>query len=144
VIESTESIARLGRGERMERVTGIGGLFFRAKDPERLTAWYVDHLGVDPVPQSYETPPWWQQAGPTVFTAMSSDSGAFGGPDRQWSVNFRVPDLDAMVRQLRGAGIDVDVDPDTYPNGRFAMLKDPDGNVVQLWQPAGGDLREQT
>src|SRR4051812_35525753 len=89
----------------MERVTGIGGLFFRAQDPERLSAWYADHLGVNRVPESYETAPWWQQAGPTVFAAMPSDSDGFGGADRQWSVNFRVADLDAMVRQLRGAGI---------------------------------------
>ena len=123
----------------MERVTGIGGLFFRAENPERLSAWYAENLGVDPVPESYETPPWWQQAGPTVFTAMS-DPAAFGGADRQWSVNFRVTDLDAMVRQLRGAGIAVAVDPDTYPNGRFATVEDPEGNVVQLWQPAGAEL----
>src|SRR3954471_2489863 len=115
----------------MERVTGIGGLFFRAQDPERLSAWYADHLGVNRVPESYETAPWWQQAGPTVFAAMPSDSDGFGGADRQWSVNFRVADLGAMVRQLRGAGIRVDVDPEAYPNGRFAMLEDPDANVVQ-------------
>jgi predicted enzyme related to lactoylglutathione lyase len=128
----------------VERVTGIGGFFFRAEDPERLAAWYADHLGVDRVPQSYETPPWWQQRGPTVFAPMSSQPDALGGPDRQWSVNFRVTDLDAMVAQLRAAGIGVDVDPDAYPNGRFASLNDPEGNVVQLWQPTEAALREPT
>jgi len=125
----------------MERVTGIGGVFFRAQDPERLAGWYAEHLGVDPAPESYEASSWWQQPGPTVFAAMPADSDHFGSPERCWSVNFRVADLDAMFRQLRSAGVPVDVDPEGYPNGRFASLQDPEGNGVQLWQPAGADLR---
>ena len=125
----------------MERVTGIGGVFFRAQDPGRMTAWYAEHLGVEPPPASYETCSWWQQPGPTVFAAMPIDSEHFGSPARSWSINFRVVDLEAMVRQLRGAGLAVAVDSDEYPNGRFASLQDPEGNVVQLWQPAGGHLR---
>ncbi len=58
----------------MERVTGIGGVFFRADDPEQLGRWYAEHLGVDPAPESYDVPSWWQQAGPTVFTPMAADS----------------------------------------------------------------------
>ncbi|MGB2568833.1 VOC family protein [Micromonospora citrea] len=125
----------------MERVTGIGGVFFRARDPDRLSAWYATHLGVDPAPESYEVSSWWQQAGPTVFAAMPADSAHFGGAQHAWSINFRVTDLDAMVGQLRGAGIDVQVDPEEYPNGRFADLRDPEGNGVQLWEPAGADSR---
>ena len=85
----------------MERVTGIGGLFFRAADPDRLATWYATHLGVDRPPESYDTCSWWQQSGPTVFAAMPAASEHFGGPEHTWSVNFRVDDLDAMVRQLR-------------------------------------------
>lgn len=125
----------------MQRVTGIGGVFFRASDPEVLNRWYATHLGVDPAPESYDVPSWWQEPGPTVFAAMSADSEHFGGPAHGWSINFRVTDLDAMVRQLSEAGITVDVDPETYPNGRFANLRDPEDNVIQLWQPAGADLR---
>lgn len=128
----------------MERVTGIGGLFFQARDPDGLSRWYETHLGVDRAPESYEVSSWWQQAGPTVFTAMPTDSEHFGDAGHSWSVNFRVADLDAMVRQLRDALIDVEVDPETYPNGRFASLHDPEGNPVQLWQPAGADLRDPT
>lgn len=120
----------------MERVTGIGGLFFRAKDPAGLAQWYAAQLGVDPVPESYDVSPWWQQSGPTVFAAMPADSDPVSDPEHSWSVNFRVTDLDAMVSQLRGLGITVDVEPETYPNGRFASLRDPEGNPVQLWQPA--------
>jgi glyoxylase I family protein len=60
----------------MERVTGIGGLFFGAEDPERLAAWYADHLGVDRVPESYETPPWWQQRGPTSTPIRMPTAGS--------------------------------------------------------------------
>ncbi|MEJ3655073.1 VOC family protein [Actinomycetes bacterium KLBMP 9759] len=125
----------------MQRVTGIGGLFFRAADPALLAEWYSSHLGVDPAPDSYDVPSWQQRQGPTVFAAMSADSEHFGRPEQAWAVNFRVADLDAMVAQLRGAGVDVDVDDETYPNGRFANLSDPEGNPVQLWEPAGADLR---
>lgn len=125
----------------MERVTGIGGLFFRARDPDGLGRWYATHLGVDPAPESYDMSSWWQQAGPTVFTAMSSDSEHFDHARHSWSVNFRVANLKAMVRQLQDAAIEVVVDPEEYPNGRFASLHDPEGNPVQLWQPAGADLR---
>jgi glyoxylase I family protein len=121
----------------MERVTGIGGLFIKARDPGRLQAWYADLLGVDPVPQSEGDRPWIQQAGPTAFAAMPEDADLFGGPERSWAINFRVADLDAMVAQLRGASVQVDVDPEAYSIGRFASLHDPEGNVVQLWQPAG-------
>lgn len=68
---------------------------------------------------------------------MSGDAEHFKG--RQWSINFRVSDLDAMVSQLEDAGIAVEVDADVYPNGRFAALLDPEGNPIQLWQPAGSD-----
>lgn len=126
----------------MERVTGIGGLFFVARDPGSLGRWYEEHLGVDRAPDSYDQTPWWQQAGPTVFTAMEPGSEHFRGG--QWAVNFRVDDLDAMVQQLTRAGIQVDVDSATYPNGRFASLVDEEGNAVQLWQAAGADLRGPT
>lgn len=125
----------------MERVTGIGGVFFRSTDPEKLTAWYATHLGIDPPPMSYDVSSWWQEPGPTVFAAMPADSEHFGTAENSWSINFRVDDLDAIVRQLRGAGIDVDIDGENYPNGRFASLRDPEGHSIQLWQPAGADLK---
>lgn len=120
----------------MERVTGIGGLFFRSQDPEALAGWYEEHLGVLRVPTSYDAMPWQQEAGPTAFAPFDESTDYFGSPDKVWVINFRVRDLDAMVEQLRAAGIAVDVDTETYPNGRFASLKDPEGNPIQLWQPA--------
>jgi len=120
-----------------QRVTGIGGFFFKARQPEELSRWYSTHLGIDPVPESYGGSVWRQEAGPTALTAMPTDSELFGAAENSWSLNFRVSDLDAMVAQLRNADIAVEVDPETYPIGRFATLRDPEGNVLQLWQPDG-------
>ena len=122
--------------EHVQRVLGIGGLFFRAKDPEALARWYVDYLVVDPVPSDYDTPAWRQEAGETVFAPFKADTDYFDRPEQQWMVNFRVGDLNAMVKQLRANGIEVSVDPETYPNGRFARIHDPEGNPVELWEPA--------
>jgi glyoxylase I family protein len=119
----------------MEKVTGIGGLFFRSKDPEALNRWYEEHLGVLAVPKSYDAEAWAQEAGPTVWAAFAQDTKMFGRLEQQWMVNFRVRDLPAMVAQLRAAGIEVEVDQETYPNGVFAQLADPEGNPIQLWEP---------
>ena len=120
----------------MERVTGIGGLFFRGQDPAGLAAWYEQHLGITPVPLTYGDPSWQQEAGPTVFAAFDAGSDHFGRPEQQWMVNFRVRDLDAMVAQLRMAGLTVEVDAEENPVGRFARVHDPEGNPIELWEPA--------
>ncbi len=121
----------------MEKVSGIGGLFFRARDPVAVGQWYRDHLGVALVPSSYKELPWWQEAGPTAFAPFPETTEYFGDSNKTWMVNFRVRDLDAMVAQLRAAGISVEVDPQHYPNGRFARLNDPERNPIQLWEPEG-------
>jgi len=123
----------------MERVTGIGGLFFRARDPATLSRWYRDHLGVTPTPSNYDDTPWQQEAGPTVFAPFPVDTEYFGEAKQVWMVNFRVRDLDAMTAQLRSAGIAVTIDPEPYPNGRFARLYDPEGNPIELWEPKRRD-----
>jgi predicted enzyme related to lactoylglutathione lyase len=118
-----------------ERVMGIGGIFFRARDPKALAQWYQDHLGVVGIPQSKNDPVWNQEAGPTAFAPFPEKSSYFGDPTKQWMINFRVGDLDKMAGQLEAAGIEVKVDPATYPNGRFARIRDPEGNPIELWQP---------
>jgi glyoxylase I family protein len=118
----------------MEMVAGIGGLFFRARDPGRLAQWYRDHLGLAPVPGSYETEPWRQKAGPTVFAPFPSDTNYFGNRRKAWMINFWVRDLGAMAAQLNRAGIKVEIDRKRYLNGRFARLYDPEGNAIELWQ----------
>jgi catechol 2,3-dioxygenase-like lactoylglutathione lyase family enzyme len=134
------------RGGRMteptERVQGIGGLFFRSRDPVALATWYARHLGIDPVPAHDGGPVWQQAAGPTVFAPFPLESDYFGARNQGWMVNFRVRDLDAMVAQLRSSHIAVTVDPRSDPNGRFARLHDPEGNPIELWQPAADPSSE--
>ena len=122
----------------MHKVLGFGGFFFRSNDPSKLATWYAEHLGIDPVPQDYDTPGWRQSGGTTVFAPFAADSDYFGDAAKNWMVNFRVSDLEAIVAQLRGAGIDVTVNDEAEPNGRFARLHDPEGNPIELWEPAGG------
>jgi glyoxylase I family protein len=119
----------------MERVTGIGGLFFRARDPEMLQDWYYSHLGITLTPTSYDEAPWRQEAGPTVFAPFPETTDYFGAPHQAWMVNFRVRSLAAITAQLTAAGVTVVVDPEEYPNGRFARLHDPEGNPIELWEP---------
>jgi glyoxylase I family protein len=119
----------------MERVTGIGGFFFRANDPQALRRWYEQHLGIPPTPTNDDQAPWNQEAGTTAFEPFPIDTTHFGRPGQNWMINFRVRDLDAMVEQLRQSGVEVTVDPESYPYGRFARLNDPEGNPVELWQP---------
>ena len=121
----------------MERVTGIGGFFVRAEDPDALASWYRDRLGVAPTPRTNEDEPWRQQEGVTVFAPFPTDSEMIGPPEHRWMLNFRVDDLDAIVDQLRSAGEAVDLDPKRYSMGRFAEVRDPEGNRIQLWQPMG-------
>lgn len=121
---------------QIEKVMGIGGFFFRAKDPKALALWYQQHLGVSQIPTSYQQSPWQQEAGPTAFAPFKETSGYFGDPAKVWMLNFRVRDLDKMAAQLQAAGIEIKVDPQSYPNGRFARVHDPEGNPIELWQPA--------
>lgn len=120
----------------MQKVTGIGGFFFRSRDPKALASWYLDNLGIDLVPQDYGTTPWITESGVTVFAPFPESTQMFGDPAKQWMINFRVADLDAMAEQLRAAGTEVEIEAEAYPNGRFATCKDPEGNPIQLWEPA--------
>ena len=119
----------------MHHVTGIGGFFFRSKDPETLALWYRDHFGIGLVPEDYGSEGWSQQGGLTVFAPFPQDTKYFGRDQQQWMINFRVADLDGIVEQLRAANIDVTIDPESYPNGRFARVYDPEGNPIELWEP---------
>ena len=114
----------------MAKAIGIGGVFFRATDTKALAAWYETHLGV--------TGFWEQQAGMTVFAPFKAETDYFPA-DKQWMINFRVDDLDEMMGQLKANGIEIETRPDewdTPETGRFARIMDPDGNPIELWQPA--------
>jgi len=117
----------------MERALGIGGYFLRASDPTALGAWYRECLGLDVDANGL----WSQTAGPTVFATFDADSDYFGSRAQQTMLNFRVNDLDAMLAQLRAAGADVVDDIQEMAGvGRFGWVTDPEGNRIELWQPA--------
>ena len=117
----------------MERVLGIGGYFLRATDTAALSAWYRDCLGLDVDEHGL----WRPEAGPTVFAAFESDTDYCGSRTQQTMLNFRVRDLDAMLAQLRAKGADVAGEAqDMQGVGRFGWVTDPEGNRIELWQPA--------
>jgi predicted enzyme related to lactoylglutathione lyase len=113
---------------------GIGGVFFRAKDPGALQAWYKQHLGVSSGPEDGYV--WMQQGGPTVFSPFKADTDYFPA-DRQYMLNFRVPELDKLIAKLRTDGVEVTTNAewDSPETGKFARVHDPEGNPVELWQP---------
>ncbi|MEM0984952.1 MAG: VOC family protein [Pseudomonadota bacterium] len=123
------------------RVTGIGGIFFRSRDPAALAEWYQTMLGVPAAPKTYEEAPWRTEGGTTVFAPFPMDTAYFGDPSTGWMINFRVDDLGAVVDRLRSTGQTVEYEGDgqPFPNGRFAKLHDPEGNAIQLWEPGGLD-----
>jgi predicted enzyme related to lactoylglutathione lyase len=123
----------------MKRVTGIGDIFFKAKDPERLREWYRQHLGI-------ESESWggyafrWQDDprlddGTTVWSVFPADTKYFDPSDKPFMINFRVEDLDQLVAQLRAEGVEVDSKAEESEFGKFGWVMDPEGNRVELWEP---------
>ena len=121
----------------MEKAVGIGGLFFKTRNPELLAQWFKQRLNISLTPSTYDELPWLQEGGPTVFNPFPENTKYFGNSEQRWMVNFRIRDLNAMLKQLQDAGINVIIDPKVYPNGRCARLDDPENNPVELWQPIG-------
>ncbi|MEO0974337.1 MAG: VOC family protein [Pseudomonadota bacterium] len=117
-------------------VNGFGGFFLRSENPKALATWYLNNLGISRTPRSYEQLPWMQEAGPTVFSPFPDIPNFLNAGDRPFVLNFRTRDLNALVAHLRDNGTEVELDATVYPNGRFALLQDPDGNPIQLWEPA--------
>ncbi len=123
----------------MERVTGIGGVFFKARNPARLAAWYREHLGIQAQNENADFA--WrdkdqpEKMGRTVWSIFPADSD-YLGQGREFMINYRVSNLDGMLEQLRRAGATVHKVED-YDYGRFAWVSDPEGNRVELWEPKG-------
>ncbi|HEX5472827.1 MAG TPA: VOC family protein [Lacipirellulaceae bacterium] len=124
----------------METVLGIGGIFFKARDPKKLAEWYREHLGV-PVEMGdqYATLVSSAPGEPTVWSTFSQDTDYFGSGDARLMINYRVCDLDAMLIQLRAAGVPVIDHTEDSEFGRFGWATDPEGNRFELWQPPSGN-----
>jgi predicted enzyme related to lactoylglutathione lyase len=123
----------------MERVTGIGGIFFKAKDPARLLAWYAEHLGVVPAFEHGAVFAWDAVADgrerTTVWSPFPEHTRYFEPGTASFMINYRVSDLDRMLAQLRAAGAAVDERIEESEFGRFGWASDPEGNRFELWEP---------
>jgi predicted enzyme related to lactoylglutathione lyase len=127
----------------MARVTGIGGVFLRARDPKALTAWYAQHLGIALSEYGGATFLWSDEVpattGMTTWNLFPQDTKHFGpgkedGP-QQAMINYRVDDLEALLTQLAAANVPIDPHRESADYGHFAWITDPEGNRLELWQP---------
>ena len=125
----------------MARITGLGGVFFKARDPKALLSWYRNHLGLTPEPESDSAVFEWRDAldparkGHTVFAMFRDDSRYFEPSSKSFMVNFRVADLHRVLGELRAEGIQVDDKVEESEFGRFGWIMDPEGNRIELWEP---------
>ena len=120
----------------MARVIGIGGIFFKARDPQALSAWYAQHLGLKI--EGFGGAMFFEDSarpGCTLWTPFKEDTKYFEPSTKPLMINFRVDDLDVLLAALRGAGVQVDSRVDESEFGRFGWIMDPEGNRVELWQP---------
>ena len=118
----------------MKRVTGIGGIFFKARDRAALAAWYQKHLGV-PVTEHGFAVFEWKGPGMTVWNAFAHDTTYFAPSDAPFMINYRVEDLHALLAALRAEGVTVDDKVEESEFGKFGLVLDPEDNRVELWEP---------
>ncbi len=131
----------------MKRVTGIGGIFIKAKDPEKLRNWYQEHLGIEVKPwggtaflwQDDDSP---QRQGVTVWSIMPMDTPYFNPSTAPFMVNYRVQELAPLLAQLRKEGCSVDDHTEESAYGKFGWVMDPEGNRVELWEPPPSPMPE--
>jgi catechol 2,3-dioxygenase-like lactoylglutathione lyase family enzyme len=124
----------------MARVTGIGGVFFKARDPEGLRAWYRRHLGLDIQPWGGVAFRWRDgeqpgQDGVTVWTIFPSDTNYFAPSDAAFMINYRVANLRSVLDELRAEGCVVDDKIEESEFGKFGWVMDPERNRLELWEP---------
>jgi predicted enzyme related to lactoylglutathione lyase len=124
----------------MERVTGIGGIFFKAHDPDELKEWYRERLGIVPSKDGSVIFEWREkekpeQVGYTVWAPFRDDTKYFDPSSASFMVNFRVADLHGLLEQLRAEGVTVDDKTEDSEYGRFGWVMDPEGNRIELWEP---------
>jgi predicted enzyme related to lactoylglutathione lyase len=128
----------------MKRVTGIGGIFFRSKDPQATSAWYQKHLGV-PAGDDGQTLFRWrdderpERRGMTVWAPFDTDTDYFGKSGQQCMINYCVDDLDALLEVLQREGVEIVSPREEHAYGKFAWIVDPDGNRIELWEPPQGE-----
>ena len=124
---------------RSKKVTGIGGVFFKCNNPDKMKTWYNHHLGL--VTNEYgsvfefrrsDKP---EQKGYTVWSPFEENTDYFDPSDRDFMINYRVENLDELLKELRAAGVEIVGEIETYEYGKFAHILDPEGNKIELWEP---------
>jgi predicted enzyme related to lactoylglutathione lyase len=123
----------------MKKITGVGGVFFKARDPKGLMEWYTQHLGLEFqygfIQLSWADDPR-SKTGSTTFAIFKEDADNFNPGEKPYLINFRVSDLGALLAELREKNVTVSTDVQEYDFGRFGWLVDPEGNKIELWEPA--------
>ncbi len=136
-----KTLTTTNKTSTMKRVTGIGGIFFKCKDPKKMTAWYQEHLGLktNPYGATFE---WFE--GPdsstkaqTQWSPFPETTKYFDPSTRDFMINYRVENLDALVEILKKEGVTIVDEIETYDYGKFVHILDAEGNKVELWEPAG-------
>ncbi len=128
----------------MKRVTGIGGIFLQAENPESLYEWYEKHLGIKREPHGQGAMLHWREdenperRGGTVWALFEKHSEYFAPSRSPFMVNYRVDDLDGLLGALQAEGVEIDPKRENYDYGRFAWITDPEGNKIELWEPPKG------
>jgi predicted enzyme related to lactoylglutathione lyase len=134
----------------MKRVTGIGGIFFKSDDPERLYQWYESHLGIERDSGDTAAAFKWreindaEEKGMTVWSIFPRDTKYFDPSRSRFMINYRVDDLDRLLKVLKEEGVQIDPHREDYDYGRFAWIMDPDGNRIELWEPRKGKTKPPT
>ena len=126
----------------MKRVIGIGGIFFKANDPEKLAAWYQKHLGLEiqdfggaMFRENESSPGAPKREAYTLWSPFPTDTEYFAPSDKPFMINFRVADLNALLAELRRDGVQVDERTENSSFGNFGWAMDPEGNRIELWEP---------
>lgn len=130
-----------------QRVTGIGGIFFKADDPKKMQDWYDQHLGLNFEGKGYNSFLWQDsttgEQGRTEFSFFKKDTTYFDPSPSPFMINFRVKNLEALVQLLKEEGVTIVGEIQTYPYGKFGWILDPDGNKIELWEPVEEGFGEE-
>lgn len=131
----------------MKKVTGIGGVFYKVKDPEAHKEWYKKHLGVESDQYGGKFT-WRDEEDPdkicmTAWSPFPKDTKYFNPGKQEFMINYRVDNLDLLLEELKKAGVEMAGEPETYSYGKFAWIIDPDGHKVELWEPIDDPLLDE-
>ena len=125
-----------------KRVTGLGGVFFKCKDPEATKTWYQKHLGIASDEHgggfNWRLPDAPDKEGFTAWSPFAKESSYFQPSDKDYMFNYRVENLEALLAVLREEGVEIVGEIEEYPYGKFGWIMDPEGNKIELWEPAEG------